>query len=299
MCKLNFCSKILFLFFLIPRIGFSQFYEKEQQQTFSYGNSNPIQIEVETNNERFIFKAINSSYYPYTVNVEYNQMINLLPYITKETYVVYPGVSRLRDFTKKDPNQSHYYSYKYSVKIGDPSKNPEENFPYLLPLSINKKIEIEKKQLDNSLIFITNNLKVQKGDSVFCIRKGQVTALGNSRQRENVVMSNSSVEIRHIDGTVAVYQGIDLNSIQVRLGQMVFPEQFFGVADDRNFISVSLYSIKGDGYLRQIQIKYIVEDSLKILRDLEGEYVEKSELIVEKEMTRREKRLNSNGKLYN
>ena len=283
---------------ILPFFVFSQHYEKEEQITFSYGSRNPIKIEIETNNEKYVFKAINSSNYPYTLEVEFKQIQNLLPYATKETFVAYPGVTRLLEFTKKDPNKPHYYSYSYNVKIGDPSKKTDENFPYLLPLSTNKAIEVDKIQLDKSRILITNNLRVHSGDSVFCIRKGYVAAIGNSEIRENVIKLGSSIEVRHIDGTVAVYNGIEVSSMPVRYGQTIYAGQFLGTVSNSDYISVSLYSIKGDGYLRGMAIKYFNgDDSLKTIDKLDGQYVVKSELIVERELSRREKKLRSKGKL--
>lgn len=284
---------------ILPFCGLSQHYEKEDQITFSYGSRNPIKIEVETNNEKYVFKAINSSNYPYALDVEFKQIQNLLPYATKETFVAYPGVTRLLEFTKKDPNQPHHYSYSYTVKIGDPSKKNDENFPYLLPLSTNKTIEVDKIQIDESRILITNNLKVHKGDSVFCIRKGYIAAIGNSEIRENVIKLGSSLEVRHIDGTVAVYNGIEKSSMPVSFGQTIYAGQFLGIVDNNENISVLLYSIKGDGYLRGMAIKYFNgDDSLKTTDKLDGQYVVKSELIVERELSRREKKLRSKGKLF-
>jgi len=298
----RFESYLLVIFFLsfniITNTAFSQ-YEKEEQITFSYGSRNPIKIEVETNNKKCVFKAVNSSNYPYTLDVEFKQIQNLLPYIAKQIFVAYPGVTRLIEFTIREPNLPHNYSYSYTVKIGDRSKEADVNFPYLLPLSTNKAIEVYKIQLDESRMLITNNLRVHSGDSVFCIRKGYVAAIGNSEIRENIIKLGSSLEVRHIDGTVAVYNGIEASSMPVRYGQTIYAGQFLGTVGNSENITVSLYSIKGDGYLRGMSIKYFNgEDSLKTIDKLDGQYVVKSELIVERELSKREKRLKSKGRLF-
>ncbi len=283
---------------ILPFFVFSQHYEKEEQITFNYG-FNPVKIEVETNNEKYIFYAKSSSYHPYYLEIEFTQIQNLIPYMTKQSFVVSYGSNRLFELTKKEQNQPHHYNYKFNVRLGDPNVKPDLNFPYSLPLAVNKQIKPEKLLLNDSTYLITNYLKVDKNDTVFCIRKGYITAIGGSISNPNVIIRNSSVEVRHMDGTIAVYNNIDPSFFKLKQGQNVYAGQPIGVSSLYDRVSVSLFVPSGDGRLSGSYVKYFVgKDSLKSIIDLQGCTVSHYDSLFNKELNKRELKLKSKGKLF-
>jgi hypothetical protein len=189
------------------------------------------------------------------------------------------------NFSIFDPSQSFDCDFKVEKKIGDPDSKPMMEFPYLIPIGKNKTVTLPSENLNDAHdlepVFV-----LERGDTVHAMRKGLVTALPGTAQNIDRIASNS-IEIRHMDGTIMVYD-IDPLKILVQLGETVYPGQPLGSCKSSELF-LSLYKLQ-DEKPKELEILFYVNlDSVIPFSEIsDGERVQHPPVIIRKEMNKRE-----------
>ena len=187
----------------------------------------------------FYEKKLPGSYF---VSLEFANMTNCDTYEYKTVIMNYSGsLTRLVPINK---NQGISYSLRYQSTIGDPSPNVDSDFQYLLPFKNGKKIKINvashvgekyfgNEKPKNWTDYVVNS---ETPDTLYCMRKGIVVKVENqydvdSSVEVNYTSKRNSIVIEHGDGTYARYVGFKKNSINVKLGQIVYPQTQLGIME--------------------------------------------------------------------
>lgn len=249
----------------------------------------PVTMDVRREVNKVSLVARNTAFYPYTLRVRINKIRNLVPNPDSiMVFVVPPGTRVLINLRVFDPTQSFDFDFKVDKKIGDSGTKPILDFPYLLPIGENKSVAMPSRNLNDTQdlepVFV-----LKKDDTVHSMRKGVVTALPVTTVGVDRIASNS-IEIRHVDGTIIVYENIDPLKVLVQLGETVYPGQPLGSCEASELF-VSLYTLQ-DEKLKELEILfYVNQDSIIPFSKIsDGQRVQHPPMIIGKEMNKRELR---------
>ena len=288
---------IVFISVLVPNISYCQ-NEEIQMATFSSRLSNPLKIEVsESERGTVVFRVRNDSWLTFHIELKFSRLENLSPATNSYKDVVAPGTKTFFSLKILDPKALHNYSYSYKYGIGDPGKTADENFQYMFPLANGKKIKLFEIKNSSGKIFITNRFRLENGDTVFCMRKGIVTATMDNSNEVDRINQTSSVEVLHADGTIAVYSVSGNKKILVVPGQIVYPLEALSVIENPGNVSVSLYKLVDNNMLKSFHFKYEGDsDNGDIINNSIVNHLSSN---IEKELTKKEEKRLAKGKLYN
>lgn len=302
---INLLAVLLVLFIGLNSFeSFSQFERVEQITTFYTRIDNPVTIEVTEHQGRFRFAAVNRSQYPYEVEIAFNVMINLTPHITSRKYLAGPGRTHLFELRKNIENLNYDFNYSVRTSIGNPGNIPDTLFPYLIPLKPGRAVDFVAFEMLDNVKIVSNIFASEPGEPILNMRKGKVTAVYTSRSHTPVFFQDkisplSSVEILHRDGTIAIYDGIDPDFLFVNTGDIVYPGQQLGLTDPEGMITVQLFQMVEGGKLQQLNIQFAINEELSVpFKDLFDKKIYHPAGVVEREMTRRERRLFRSGNLF-
>ena len=289
---------LLLLLTIESSVLFAQSFQKQDLITFDSRVNKPITTEVIRTRETLSFYADNKSYYPYRLEFVFTSFRNLSPTMSSEEFILHPGRNLLFKLTVPDPSQSPVYSYSIRYRMGDPNEKADENFIYLFPGKKGKTLEKDISTQSGTRIIYRGTFKEQKGDTVFAVRKGIVTALPDMKQVTDRILK-TTLEARHADGTIAVYSNVDPNLLFVQYGDKIFPGQPIGIVGELNFLRVNVYRFIDEGKLAGIDIKYAVDGTSSLtFNEVSKILVEHPETIIEKELTDREIKKLRKGNLY-
>jgi hypothetical protein len=280
----------LVVFFTLHSGITAQTEQLEQIVTFSSRIDNPIKIEVEKQDNQIIFLATNRSMYPYGVEIEFIYLQNLSPYMTLHKTTVLPGKSRL--FSLQIKNKEHGFNYNYSSKYYLASNKDfpiKKDHPYLIPISPGKPIKLYTPKWSTNTFF-EGYFGTNPGDTIYCMRKGIVTAIPDMYHESDRLSQNKSLEIRHLDGSVMVYENLLPDSVSVKLGQTIYPGQPVGISGTDGYIHINLYEYLEQGKFRNTRLLYVYDSlSAKPFHpELDKKLVVHPYNICIKEMTKRE-----------
>jgi murein DD-endopeptidase MepM/ murein hydrolase activator NlpD len=234
-----------------------QFNEKVEQLSWSNGPT-LVKVEVTRNADKFNFVAINDSFYPYEVEVQFKEFYNLKPPMGIETFVVRPGRNHLFDLTIANSNQGPRYSYNYKSRISpNLSKEVDEEYPYLLPLSKGKVVTVFRHGTDS--IRIAGDMKLAPGDTVRAIRRGVITGAPGSSVPGECRLMSGSVEILHPDGSVAIYENVETGSF-CRYGDRVLPGEPLGKMREGMPLRIRVVRLKDGNRFTSFVHKYAVDE---------------------------------------
>jgi hypothetical protein len=274
---------------------FSQ-YQEPQILTFGQRLVNPIRIEVQKSDRGLTFFATNKSLFPYLVQIKFDNLQNLTPTINDANKMIYPGSSSMTEFHFLDKLSTHYYSYSFTYQIGDPSKKPDSNFIYELPLAEGKKIKSVSGERDGKKYFFTNVFEIAQDDTIFAMRKGCVTSIPQSDFNFDKIMSANSIEVFHDDGTVAIYQ-IPLSAkVLVQPAQKIYPLQPIAIVKANSIVAIHVVQLNDNGKVRQLKVKF--DNVAGLSENLDDSIVKHTLEIVETELTKSEKKKLAKGILY-
>jgi len=267
-----------------------------EQVSFSTRIKNPVKVEAEGNDENIIFYGVNNSFLPYQLEVEFTQIMNLDPATKYYKTILDPGRSRLFELRIRQKNSSTQYNYKIKYVMGNPDRMADVDFPYLIPLSQNKKTVL------NTMVpnfgFVPALFSVSEGDTIHAMRKGKVTAIPEDDNNELDRLTPTSLEIYHQDGTLASYAGKDLRSL-IKVGEHVYPGQPIGILKRNAMVSINTYQFFKNNSIRPITIKYTADGtSLLVVGQLNGIVSTHPSEIIEKELTKSEMKKWQKGNLY-
>ena len=287
----------LFFFLIINGISlkvFSQHVE-EQQTFFSSRLSNPVKIEVikGVRNE-VTFMAENDSWYSYQIELQFSILTNLSPSATSYKSIIHHGSNTLLKLTSIDPNYPYNYSYSFRYTIGDPDKKPETFYPYLIPLAQGKEIHLMVMAKNDAAVqFLKNIFELKNGDTIFCMRKGTVTAVPGDDNRFDRILKGNSIEVLHTDGTVATYLFPKTIKVLVFPGKEVYPLQPLAIMQVDQDVNIRVFKLTNN-FLSPFDFKYENDDGTI----LNGKIVTHSTNDIEKELTKREKKKMHENELY-
>ncbi len=231
---------------LISATSYAQLGTPIEQITFSSRIDNPVEVLVEQRDNKIHFFAKNRSFYTFTVELNFSYIQNLTPCVTRQKEIVKSGNHRILTLEIKNREQGFDYAYKCTYSIGDESKSCDLAYPYLMPLRSGKKVNLHYPQRDSSY-FLLDHFKTAPGDTIFCMRKGTVTAIPDMYHESDRLSKNKSLEIRHSDGSVMIYENLDPNSVSLNGGETVYPGQPIGTCNDKGVVYVCLYEFLGGG----------------------------------------------------
>jgi murein DD-endopeptidase MepM/ murein hydrolase activator NlpD len=276
-----------------------QFVKADQITIFGNRLNNPIEMDVQVNGNQIIFNAVNKSYYPYEFEIKFSELQNLTPRILQRAAILYPGKNSLFTLSQEDLDQPPQYSYSIKYIMGTSNNNTDLSFPYLIPVGDRKIVKLASKNENGTTLYLENHFKMNTGDTVFSVRKGLVTALPDSKTVVDRIMKNASLEIRHGDGTVAVYGGIDPGTNNLKLGQVVFPGQPVGQIGNSEVLILNIIAFQGGGRFQNLDI-YFADKSEQLLssRKIMDKQLAFPESVIKKELTKKELKKFDAGKLF-
>ncbi len=287
------CRRLAALLAVIafPVMTAGQFNDMELVQYSSTVDSfHPVKLNTEQNDKGVIrFTASNDTYYPFTVTVRFRKLENFTTaYKSKEANITH-GKNILFDLTVKDPERGFELDYEFSYALGTNGTETEQDFVYLIPLkpgSVPTAGEMGNSKINNSFV-------LEKGDTVFCSRKGRVAALPGVKGNTFRISEPRSLEILHDDGTLMVYGNLSATLPAIRQGTIVYPGDALAVAQEGFILMQHLVSLGSSGQLEPEPILYLLDGSNGAqFSRIEGRAtVIHPESIIIREMTPREIRL--------
>ncbi|HEU5290008.1 MAG TPA: M23 family metallopeptidase [Cyclobacteriaceae bacterium] len=292
--------KVALLLFLVieSSVLYGQTFEKQELITFGSRIDNPVTMEVIRTKDVLSFYADNKSIYPYRLELEFTMFRNLTPMKSTEQFVLHSGRNLLFKLTIVEPTQSPGYSYSIRYRMGNPDEKADENFSYLLPGAIGKTLKVHRVATANTFVTYKGTFTAQKGDTVYAVRKGTVAALPDMEKSTDRILKNT-LEVRHADGTIAVYSNVYSTVPLVRYGDKVFPGQPIGIVGELDFLRVNVFRFLEEGKLAPIEMKYAVNESTSMaFHELDETVVEHPVPVIEKELTDREIKKFRKGNLY-
>ncbi|MFZ0280605.1 MAG: hypothetical protein WAL29_03070 [Bacteroidales bacterium] len=185
------------------------------------------------------FTAVNSTYYPFMISIDFIQFENLSPTPAPRSIKVDHGSNNLFTFSIHVPGMGYGYrfSYTYWLKPADVAINGE--FPYLIPLKEGNPV-VSMKTPSGKL---SDSFSGKAGDTVFCMRRGIATAVPRSETMDFRLSGHDCLEVLHDDGTYMIYHFLMKNDNLTAPGKIVLPGQPVGRISDSSYIRVELLKI--------------------------------------------------------
>ena len=293
------CCFLLFLVFCISANLSAQHSETAPQSVFIGRLSTPVKMEVKKNENGYVFSARNSSMFPYQFELKFNELVNLSPMMTNYKTILQPGINRLFSLNIMDKQTECNYQYSISYRMGNPKDKADKGFPYIIPIGEGKIVEYVTEDREGNKTVLISLFRVSPGDTIYASRRGFVTATPNAEIELDRIRNKTSLELRHYDGTVAVYDAIDPDNTFARLGNVIYPGQPLGLSDTTYF-RLTVYEFLGEGRINSFRHMYSNQNSsqLKTAKDIMGETVKYPEEVITRELSKREIKKLKKGLLY-
>jgi hypothetical protein len=277
----------------------AQFNKVEEVVTFASRLNSPIEVDAKQNFDKISFTVRNRSFFPYQLEIKFSRLENLSPRIYDKKVIVPPGNSTLLTLNLINNEVSPEYAYSIMYSIGNPEEKPDLSNLYLIPLAKGEAVEFAFVESNNVKTFYRNQFVLEKGDPVFFARRGMVTSVSANNIDADRILTTSSIEIRHSDGTVAAYTGVVVDQTSIKPGQIVFPGQKIGSAAGSIPVELTLFAFKGDGRIESLSFSYALIDGQPLTAEsINGKEVSWPESIITKELTKKEMSQYKKGELY-
>lgn len=172
-------------------------------------------------------------------------------------------IHRINPIDQKKPMNC---KYRFSYTPGFEPKKVDSAFIYRLPYSCYKPeavqvgylYNIDQRYFNRSRAKNWTSLQfhLEKGDTVFAIRKGIVTRIQDEfepverEERVSYSSNRNSITIEHGDGTICHYTVLEKESFMVSEGDVVYPGTPLGLC--------GLHNIKHEDYQVRLSISYPV-----------------------------------------
>jgi hypothetical protein len=249
----------LVLWIFLPVKIYSQQLSDEVSISFGIKTWDPIHIKVnDASPLRFI--ALNSTYYPFNITVDFSVFENLSPKPPPREIKLNHGINNLFTISEHVPDRGYNYRYTYTYSLAPSDEIIDEKFPYLVPLSKGKEI-ISKRRLYSR---INNSFTGNAWDTAFCMRKGLVVAVPKKENLDFRLSGPDCLEILHEDGTYMIYRNLSKDADLVSPGKTVFPGEPVGLISDSLYLTVSLIRVVTKNIFMPVEITYI-NSSLEIV----------------------------------
>lgn len=250
---------VLLSLFLSIQVSAQPSYYKE---VISFGREsrwNPVHVIVEEKTGspksfQIRFNANNSTYYPFLLKIDFVQLDNLVPKPPVREEKVEHGNTILYNFSKQVEDKGYGYNYSYSYRLQPSDGDVNVEFPYLIPLKEGLTVIAHRR---GNLKF-TNTFSCRPGDTVYCMRRGTVTAVPESETPEFRLSGTNCIEVRQADGTYMIYMNLKKTNAFVTPGKAILPGKPIGIVEDSSFLQVQLLRVSNlpQQTLIPLEIKY-------------------------------------------
>ena len=283
----------------------------------SFGQRDIIEVDYIINNDKSVsFNYKKNRPGSYFLILEFNSLNNTRANTFKRVINSPSG-----SLTKLKPtNPDEGIGFRYSVKYykGNLNSKIQYDYPYILPFDKGKtNFANELYSLENTYLkkdlpknWKSYSFEFENSEIIRAIRKGIVIEVINKfKSKSDKVYSyyseKNSIEIEHKDGSIASYKGFGDNQINVKIGQLVFPQTKLGElakydSREKYRLYLSLYSFKtiegkslnnikfSDIEINYITPKFYINGDIKELKNRERFEVDYNEDVLFNEMRRRE-----------
>jgi hypothetical protein len=277
MRQVNFDGAKLLLVFIL---WFSIINETNSQQStdnldlsFGIKASDPVHIKVEEKTGSAFstpirFTALNSTYYPFQLIIDFSIFENLSPKPSPREISISHGTNNLFSLSIHVPGQGYNYRYSYGYWLSPSNAIINEKYPYLIPLKEGK-LAIAKRSSSGK---IYDSFTGNKGDTVYCMRRGLVTAVPRAENLDFRISRHDCLEILHDDGTYMVYHFLNKEVKFTAPGKIVLPGQPIGVLSDSLYLMITLFKVsETKNQLVSLPLTYTVGKSETVsLNDIDG-----------------------------
>ena len=305
-------KKLILLLLLIPLISLSQ--------------KNIVDVDYVINNDKSV--SFNYKKYrpgSYFLIIEFNNLINTRASTFRR--VVNGSSGSLLKLKPTNQDEGIGFQYTFQYYQGNLNSKIHYDYPYILPFDkgktnfVNELYSIENTYLKKDLPknWKSYSFEFKNPEIIRSIRKGTVVEIINKfKSKSDKVYSfyseQNSIKIEHKDGSIASYKGFGYNQINVKIGQLVFPQTKLGQLakfDLREIyrLYLSLYSFKtiegislnriessSDIETNYITPKFYINGDIKKLKNKEKFEVDYNEDVLFKEMRKREIKKYNNSK---
>ncbi len=180
----------------------------------------------------------------YTVFIRFTMLQNIRQAQTYRT-TVRGDNERLLTLQPEKPDQGWNFNYRYWYIRGYKPSKLDSSFVYRLPYSTGKSAvralslyNLNERHFDDkpSRGWSSFEFMLEKGDTVFAMRKGQVVNIVDQHDPLPEEMSvsyhseSNDITIEHPDGTTGMYRVFERGSMLVKEGDMVYPGTPLGLA---------------------------------------------------------------------
>jgi len=297
-------KKLILLLLLIPLISLSQ--------------KNIVDVDYVINNDKSV--SFNYKKYrpgSYFLIIEFNNLINTRASTFRR--VVNGSSGSLLKLKPTNQDEGIGFQYTFQYYQGNLNSKIHYDYPYILPFDkgktnfVNELYSIENTYLKKDLPknWKSYSFEFKNPEIIRSIRKGTVVEIINKfKSKSDKVYSfyseQNSIKIEHKDGSIASYKGFGYNQINVKIGQLVFPQTKLGQLakfDLREIyrLYLSLYSFKtiegislnrikssSDIETNYITPKFYINGDIKKLKNKEKFEVDYNEDVLFKEMRKKE-----------
>lgn len=261
----------------------------EEITVFASRIKNPIELDVRTDERNIFFNVNNNSYFPYAFEVKFNDFQNLSPRTFEKKTILFPGINRLFTFKIVDPNAAPVLSYQTRYYLAKTTAGEERFKPYLIPIGKNKSVALLTNETDGVRKIFLNQFVLNTGDTVFNSRKGVVTALPDNMTEVDRIIGVNSLEIRHDDGTIAVYIGLNPEIKFLRLGKEVYPGQPLGLIGSSKLLTFQIFEVQDQGNVKSFDFLYSGPDEqMCSAQNISGMKVTYPAAVIKKELSKKE-----------
>jgi hypothetical protein len=246
--KLLFKGEILILMTILGLLNspdsISQNLADRVDLTLGINAWDPVHIKVEERTGSAIsnpirFTALNSTYYPFDLVIDFIQFENLSPRPPVRVITVSHGSNNIFTFSIHVPGVGYGYKYSYSYWLTSSDEIINKEFPYLIPLLVGKNVNSKKSFLGR----VSDSFVGEKGDTVYCMRRGLVTAAPRSETMEFRLSRHDCLEVLQNDGTYMIYHNLNKSEAFTAPGKIVLPGQPIGTLSDSSYLMVTLLKV--------------------------------------------------------
>ena len=296
-------KKLLLLLLFIPLV--------------SFGQRDIIEVDYIINNDKSVsFNYKKNRPGSYFLILEFNSLNNTRANTFKR--VINSPSGSLTKLKPTNPDEGIGFRYSFKYYKGNLNSKIQYDYPYILPFDkgttnfANELYSIKNTYLKKDLPknWKSYSFEFENSEIIRAIRKGIVIEVINKfKSKSDKVYSyyseKNSIEIEHKDGSIASYKGFGDNQINVKIGQLVFPQTKLGElakydAREKYRLYLSLYSFKtiegkslnniksSDIEINYITPKFYINGDIKELKNRERFEVDYNEDVLFNEMRRRE-----------
>ena len=305
-------KKLILLLIFFPLISLSQ--------------KNIVDVDYVINNDKSVsFNYKKNRPGSYFLIIEFNNLKNTRANTFRRVINGSSGSLLKLKPTNQDEGIGFQYTFQYYQ--GNLNSKIVYDYPYILPFDkgktnfVNELYSIENTYLKKDLPknWKSYSFEFKNPEIIRSIRKGTVVEIINKfKSKSDKVYSfyseQNSIKIEHKDGSIASYKGFGYNQINVKIGQLVFPQTKLGQLakfDLREIyrLYLSLYSFKtidgislnrikssSDIEVNYITPKFYINGDIKKLKNKEKFEVDYNEDVLFKEMRKREIKKYNNSK---